>query len=248
MSQPKGKVPNHIKAKKFQHPAENPSIVHILMEVQDPRKPSCNFRHSLPTIILISLVGVLCGAKDWEEIVQCAEGMIDWIQRYVDTSNGIPSTQTIKRLMSLIPTESLKRLLENLRSTLSENGEDIIAIDGKTLRGSRGWNEENRPLHLLHAWSTEHGICLGQLSVDEKSNEITAIPKLIESLELKGTIVTTDALNTQKTTAVAIIDKGANYILPVKEITKIYMKKFYYCLMRLIKRTFKVSMHLKVKP
>ena len=216
MSQPKGKVPKHIKPKEFQHPGANSPVVHILMDVQDPRKPSCNFRHSLPTIILISLVGVLCGAKDWEEIVQCAEGVIEWIQRYVDTSNGIPSTQTIKRLMSLIPTESLRRLLENLRSTISENGEDIIAIDGKTLRGSRGWNEENRPLHLLHAWSTEHGICLGQASVEEKSNEITAIPKLIESLELKGTVVTTDALNTQKATAVAIIGKGADYILPVK--------------------------------
>lgn len=216
MSHPKGRVPKHIKSKEFQHPAENSPIVHILMEVQDPRKPSCNFKHSLPTIILISLVGVLCGAKDWEEIVQCAEGMTEWIQRYVDTSNGIPSTQTIKRLMSLIPTESLKRLLENLKSTLIENKEDIIAIDGKTLRGSRGWNEENRPLHLLHAWSTEHGICLGQVSVDEKSNEITAIPKLIESLELKGAIVTTDALNTQKATAAAIVGKGGNYILPVK--------------------------------
>lgn len=216
MSQPKGKIPQHIKPKKFLHPQTNSSIVQILVEVQDPRKPSCNFQHSLPTIILISLVGVLCGAKDWEEIIQCAEGMIDWISKYVDTSNGIPSTQTMKRLMSLIPTESLKRLLENLRSTISDNGEDIIAIDGKTLRGSRRWNEKDRALHLLHAWSTEHRICIGQVSVDEKSNEITAIPELIESLELKGTIVTADALNTQKTTAAAIINKNADYILPVK--------------------------------
>jgi len=176
MSQPKGKVPKHVKPKEFEHPQKDSPVVQLLMEVQDPRKPSCNFKHSLPTIVLLSLVGILCGAKDWEEIVQCANGLIDWIGKYVDISNGIPSTQTIKRLMSVIPTESLKQLLANLRSNLVESGTDIIAIDGKTLRGSRGWDEESRPLHLLHAWSTEHGICLGQVSVDEKSNEITAIP------------------------------------------------------------------------
>lgn len=216
MSHPKGKVPQHIKPKEFQHPQATSPVVRILMEVQDPRQPSCNFRHSLPTIILISLIGVLCGAKDWEEIIQCAEGMIDWISKYVDTSNGIPSTQTIKRLMSMIPTESLKGLLEHLKCAISRSEGDIIAIDGKTLRGSRGWDEKDRPLHLLHAWSTEHGICLGQVSVNEKSNEITALPELIECLELKGTIVTADALNTQKTTAAAIINKEADYILPVK--------------------------------
>lgn len=187
-----------------------------LTEIQDPRKPSCNFKHSLPTIILSSLVGVLCGAQDWEEIVQCANGLIDWMGKYIDISNGIPSIQTIKRTMSIIPTESLKRLLEHMKPILSEVKTDIIAIDGKSLRGSRGWDEDSRPLHLLHAWSVEHGICLGQVSVGEKTNEITAIPELLESLELKGTIVTTDALNTQKTTARAIIKKDADYILPVK--------------------------------
>lgn len=217
MSQPKGKIPVHIKSKKFQHPGTNDSIIQILTEVQDPRRPSCNFHYSLVTIIFITLIGVICGAKDWEEIVQCAEGMVDWISHYVDTSSGIPSNKTLKRVMSLISTESLSRLLENLKSAIHDFKGDIIAIDGKTLRGSRGWNKKDRALHLLHAWSTEHGICLGQVSVDEKSNEITALPELIESLELKGAIVTTDALNTQKQTATAIINKGADYILPVKE-------------------------------
>lgn len=217
MSQPKGKVPPHIKPKKFQHPKEKDRLIQTLIEVEDPRKPSCNFRHSLVSILFISLIGVLCGAKDWEEIAQCAEGMIDWIGTYVDISNGIPSSKTLKRLMSLIPTESLNRVLECLRSAIADSKGDIIAIDGKTLRGSRGWDKKNRPLHLLHAWSTEHGICLGQVPVDEKSNEITAFPELIESLELKGAIVTTDALNTQKQSAAAIINKGADYILPVKE-------------------------------
>lgn len=217
MSQPKGQVPAHIKPKNFQHPQIDDRIILIISNIEDPRKPSCNFRHSLVTIVFISLVGILCGAKDWEEVVQAAEGMIDWISKYVDISSGIPSNATLKRVMSLIPTKSLDGLLQSIRSFASGLEGDIIAIDGKTLRGSRGWNEDARPLHLLHAWSTNEGICLGQESVDEKSNEITAFPKLIESLELKGSIVTTDALNTQKKSAAAIIAKQADYILPVKE-------------------------------
>ena len=215
MSQPKGKVPAHIKPKLFDHPEKSSRIISVLSEVKDPRQPSCNFHHSLVTIIFISLIGVLCGAKDWEEIIQAANGMIDWLGKYVDIRSGIPSSQTLKRVMSLVPTSSLERLLDCLRSCLIEG--DIVAIDGKTLRGSRGWNEEDRPLHLLHAWSSELGVCLGQVSVDEKSNEITAFPKLIEKLELKGTIVTTDALNTQKKAAAAIIQQKADYVLPVKE-------------------------------
>lgn len=215
MSQPKGKVPAHIKPKLFDHPEKSSHIILVLSEVEDPRQPSCNFHHSLVTIIFISLVSVLSRAKDWEEIVQAANGMIDWLGKYVDVSSGIPSSQTLKRVMSLIPTNSLERLLGCLQSCLVEG--DVVAIDGKTLRGSRGWNEEDRPLHLLHAWSTELGVCLGQVSVDEKSNEITAFAKLIEKLELKGIIVTTDALNTQKKAATAIVQQKADYVLPVKE-------------------------------
>lgn len=217
MSHPKGKVPAHIQPKKFQHPETGYRIIQILREIDDPRKPSCNFRYSIVTIVFISLIGVLCGAKDWEEIVQAAEGMIDWISKYVDTSSGIPSNATFKRVMSLIPTKALESLLQGIRSVIGGLEGDIIAIDGKTLRGSRGWGEDARPLHLLHAWSVNEGVCLAQESVDKKSNEITALPKLIEFLELKGAIVTTDALNTQKKTAAAIIAKKADYILPVKE-------------------------------
>jgi hypothetical protein len=151
VSQPKGQIPTHIKPKEFQHPETGNRIVCILSKIEDPRKPSCNFRHSLVKIIFISLIGVLCGAKDWEEIVQAAEGMIDWISKYVDTSSGIPSNATLKRVMSLLPTKSLESFLKSIRSLVSSPEGDIIAIDGKTLRGSRGWCEDARPLHLLHA-------------------------------------------------------------------------------------------------
>jgi predicted transposase YbfD/YdcC len=217
MTQPKGKIPSHIRPKAFHHPQDAHPLIRTLMIIEEPRKPSCGFKHSLVLIIFVSLVGVLCGAKDWEEIVQCAEGMIDWISKYVDTSHGIPSSFTLKRVMALIPTPALNRLLECLRSSIQDFKGDVIAFDGKTLRGSRGWNEQDRPLHLLHAWSTEHGLCLGQASVSEKSNEITAVPELIEALEIKGATITADALNTQKTIVAAIVRKGADYVLPVKK-------------------------------
>lgn len=215
MSQQKGKIPAHIKPKSFDHPGAALYIVQALSEVEDPRQPSCNFKYSLVSIIFTSLVGVLCGAKDWEEIVQAANGMVDWIGKYVDVSSGIPTGKTLKRVMSLIPNDSLESLLNCFRSALVQG--DIVAIDGKTLRGSRGWSEADRPLHLLHAWSSNLGVCIGQERVEEKSNEITAFPDLVDRLELKGTIVTTDALNTQKKSASAIINRGADYVLPVKE-------------------------------
>ncbi len=102
MSQPKGKTPAHIKSKSFNHPEKSSRIILDLCEVKDPRQPSCSFHHSLVTIIFVALIGVLCGAKDWEEIVQAANGMIDWLDKYVDVSSGIPSSQMLKRVMNLI--------------------------------------------------------------------------------------------------------------------------------------------------
>jgi predicted transposase YbfD/YdcC len=217
-----GKAPAHIKPKEFNHPQDKHPLLIILRDVEDPRKPSCNFQYSLITILFTTLVTVLCGAKNWEDIFQMGEGMMEWIGRYVDISRGIPSSKTLKRLMGLIPTATLEQVLESFGRILKESDklnmeQDVVAIDGKTLRGSRGVDDKIRPLHLLHAWSVDHKICLGQVSVEEKSNEITALPKLIEALELRDTIVTTDALNTQKNTAKVIRDKGADYVLPVKE-------------------------------
>ena len=98
----------------------------------------------------------------------------------------------------------------------SSSEQRTIAIDGKTLRGTKGW-DKNHPLHLLHAQSVGERICLGQIAVAEKSNEITAFPELISQLELKGAVITTDALNTQKNSAKVVVDKGADYLFPVKE-------------------------------
>jgi len=221
MGQRKGQIPAHITEVEFKHPgAEHPLIV-ILERVEDPRKPSCNFRHSLTTILLICLVGMLSGAEDWEEIFYCAVGQEEWLKQYVDLSNGIPSRQTIERVMSILPTETLEKLLADCSWLVVKGATgglkgDIVSFDGKTMKGTRGWAPEHKALHLLHAWSNRHRICLAQRSVSEKTNEITAIPELIQALALEGTIVTTDALNAQKEVATAIAGKKADYVLPIK--------------------------------
>lgn len=214
MGQKKSAVPAHIQRKTFKHPEANSSWILILDKIEDPRKPSCNTRHSVVTILFIVFTTILCGAKNWEEIQHVAEGLADWLSSYIDLSGGIPSKWTLERVISLIPSEQLQPLFKQFAEDIRNRG--TVAIDGKTLRGSRSWGKEH-PLHLLHAWSVEEGICLGQVLVDEKSNEITAFPTLISQLELKGTVITVDALNTQKSSAEAVANSGADYIFPVKE-------------------------------
>lgn len=216
MGQKKGKVPAHIQPKQFQHPGIDSSWVFILDQVEDPRQPSCNTHHSVTTILFIVFVTVLCGAKNWEEMYYLAEGedFAKWLGSYVDLSGGIPSRWTLERVTSLIPTSQLQPLFALFREQAKEM--DTVAIDGKTLCGSRGWGK-GHPLHLLHAWSVEEEVCLAQVPVDEKSNEITAFPILVSQLELKGTVVTADAIHTQKGSVKAVIDKQADYAFPVKE-------------------------------
>lgn len=216
MSQKRGKVPAHIQPKHFQHPATHSSLISIFNQIEDPRQPSCNTRHSVTTILFIVFTTVLCGAKNWEEMFYLAEGedFSRWLSSYVDLSCGIPSKWTLERVTSIIPTAQLQPLFAEFRKRIKETG--TVAIDGKTLRGSKDWNQ-GTALHLIHAWSVEEGVCLAQVAVDEKSNEITAFPHLISQLELKGAIVTADAMHTQKASTKAILDKNAGYAFPVKE-------------------------------
>jgi predicted transposase YbfD/YdcC len=216
MGQKKGQVPAHIQPKTFHHPQADTPWVAILEAVKDPREISCNTRHSVTTILFIAFTTVLCGATNWEEMHYLATGedFAKWLNSYVDISEGIPSKWTLERVISLIPTTTLQPLLLQFRDYAKKIG--TIAIDGKTLRGSRGW-DKGHPLHLLHAWSVEDGVCLGQVAIDQKSNEITAFPDLIAQLEIKDAVITADAIHTQKASVRSVIDKKADYIFPVKE-------------------------------
>jgi predicted transposase YbfD/YdcC len=211
-------APAHVQKPTFVHPAAGTAWITILEKLPDPRGGSPNFRYSLTSILFIVTATMLCGAEDWEEMSSLAEGMQEWLSHYVDMSSGIPSAFTIERVISSIEPTSLESMLREIAQLFRQKlTDDIIAIDGKTLCGSRDKSGGQKGVHLLHAWSCDNRICLAQLKVDDKSNEITSICSLLDQLFLEGSIVTADALNTQKNTTAKIIEKGAHYVLPVKE-------------------------------
>lgn len=212
----KGQMPAHIQEKQFRHPQSNLRLIQILQTIPDPRKPSCNFQYSIVTVVFIVIVTTLSGADDWVGIGELAESMKDWIGKFVDITSGIPSIHTIERVFSLISPSAMEEILIELMKLLKEKNEIVINFDGKTLRGTADKARGKKAIHLLNAWSVENGICIGQKKVGIKTNEITAIPKLMEMLDLKGTIITTDALNTQKKVTQKAIEMGADYVLPVK--------------------------------
>lgn len=212
----KGLMPAHIKPKTFHHPQPTLQLIRILEGIPDPRKPSCNFKYSLTSIVFIVMVTTLSGADDWQVMEDLANSMNSWIGQFVDISTGIPSAHTMERVFSLIAPDAMEATLIQVMNILKKKKETTICFDGKTMRGTVDTGMGKKAMHILNAWSTENGMCLGQKKVDDKTNEITAIPELMEMLDLKGTIITADALNTQKEVAQKAQDKGADYILPVK--------------------------------
>jgi predicted transposase YbfD/YdcC len=210
-------MPSHISVKKGNHPAANSPFIQILEAIPDSRGPSCNFKYPLPTILFIVLVTTLCGADDWSEMEVLANSLESWIGKFVDVSEGIPSWYTLEKVFSSLNPSRMEEMLIQVMDIAREKKQDIIAFDGKTLRGTADRHAGLKALHILHAWSVENGICIGQKKVDDKSNEITAMPQIMELLDLKGCIITADALNTQKDIAAKAIEVGADYVLPVKD-------------------------------
>lgn len=198
--------------------ASQPIILQIFDKLEDPRKKSINFRHPLTTILFITVVCSLCGSNDWETIVVQANAMKEWLSKFVDMSNGVPCVRTFIRLFNVLQPESLNKVLSTVAKSLGNKVEsDVISFDGKTMRGTASQENGLKAVHMLNAWSHERGICIGHMKVDDKSNEIPAVPQLMELLDLKGTIITADAMNTQKKTVSTAIKLGADYVLPVKE-------------------------------
>lgn len=196
-----------------------PKIIQYIEEISDPRDTSAlNFKHPLTSVIFIAFIASICGANDWIEVEVIGNAIKNWFAGFIALPNGIPSHNTFGRVFSLINPNSFNEFLIKWMGLAREKfSQDIISFDGKTLCGTAEKGVGIKGLHILNAWSKENGICIGQLKVDDKSNEITALPKLIELLDLNGCIVTTDALNTQKENAAKIQEAGADYVLPVKE-------------------------------
>jgi predicted transposase YbfD/YdcC len=175
--------------------------------------------YPLNEILLATLVGVVCGADDWDGVEEVAQGALAWLCGYLPFTHGVPTAQTFRKVFRLLDSKALERSFAAWAQTLhqkSETGETgVVAIDGKTLRGSRQ-GDGSGALHLVSAYACEAGLVLAQRAVDQKSNEIKAIPELLDLLSLDGAIVTIDAMGAQKEIAAKIIDKGGDYVLALK--------------------------------
>ncbi|MCI9098539.1 MAG: ISAs1 family transposase [Lachnospiraceae bacterium] len=191
------------------------SLVGCMEEVPDPRAPY-NQKHKLLDIIVIAVTAILCGMDTWNEIEDWAKSKREWLGSFLELPGGIPSHDTINRVFQMIDPEKFHDAFFRWTGAVAGKIEGVVAIDGKTVRRSRDDAKGNRPAHVVSAWACEASLVLGQLKVDEKTNEIKAIPELLDILCLKGCVVTIDAMGTQKEIAEKIIDKEADYILQVK--------------------------------
>jgi predicted transposase YbfD/YdcC len=189
-------------------------IKNYFARLKDPRVRG-RTRHRLIDIIVIAICGVIANCNDWHEIVLFATKRETWFKRFLKLPNGVPSHDTFERVFTMFDERAFQRCCLLWLQEVSELlGVKDIAIDGKTLCGSaRG---DLKPLHLVSAWATEAGLTLGQVAVNGKSNEITAIPVLLELLDLKGALVTIDAMGCQKEIAAKIVAGGGDYLLTVK--------------------------------
>lgn len=188
--------------------------------LKDPRVVG-RTKHLLLDIIVITLSAVIGRCDDWQEITIFAQEREDWFRKFLKLPNGIPSVDTFERVFQKLDPLAFQRCCVDWLKYAADlvgmpaDTLDHISIDGKTVRGSG--NRTFRPLHLVSAWASKAKLFLGQVATDEKSNEITAIPKLLELLDLKGALVTIDAMGCQKEIAKQIVAKGGDYVLSVKE-------------------------------
>jgi predicted transposase YbfD/YdcC len=198
----------------------NPSTVSVAQfftRLRDPRRRHRR-RHLLLDIVVLTLCAVIAGANDWQQVVTFAMKRRTWLATFLALPNGIPSHDTLERVFDHLDPHAFQACFRQWIEALAQRlGLGQIAIDGKTLRSSgntpKGW----KPLHIVSAWATQCQLSLGQVTVDEKSNEITAIPRLLELLDVHGALVTIDALGCQKEIAQKIIDGGGDYVLMVKD-------------------------------
>jgi predicted transposase YbfD/YdcC len=185
-------------------------------DLSDPRIERSR-KHPLINIVFMAVCGVLSGANSFAAIHEFAIDRRNWFARYLDLTNGIPSEDTFGRVLArLDPAAFEKCLLSWMRAVQEVTKGRLVALDGKTVRGSADQETGRAAIHMVSAWATENQLSLGQVVVDEKSNEITAIPELLGVLEISGALVTVDAIGCQKEIAARIREKRADYVLAVK--------------------------------
>jgi len=192
------------------------SLVESFSHIDDPRSDSGK-RHDLMEIISIAICAVICGAEGWSDVELFGRSKHEWLKRFLKLPNGIPSHDTFGRVFSLIdPCQFQKCFADWVRGVSELTRGEVVAIDGKTLRRSYDSSRGRAAIHMVSAWAQKNSVVLGQVKVADRSNEITAIPRLLSMLEVSGCIVTIDAMGCQKEIAAKVVESGADYILSVK--------------------------------
>jgi predicted transposase YbfD/YdcC len=191
------------------------SLFDSLEQVPDPRRERTKL-HRLVDILVIAVCATICAAETWEEIAEFGQAKESWFRKFLALPNGIPSHDTFRRVfLRLNPQQFQESFLIWVRAVTSLTSGEIVSIDGKSARGART-KDGKEGLRMVSAWAGEQRLVLGQLKTREKSNEITAIPRLLELLELRGCIVTIDAMGCQREIAAQLIAQGADYVLSLK--------------------------------
>ena len=192
------------------------TLINHLSIIRDFRQPG-KVQHELIDVLFLAITAVISGCEGWEEIEDFGHDKLDWLRQYLPFEEGIPSDDIISRIFQLIePKEFQKSFAKWMKSCCEMTHGDIIAIDGKTLKGSFKKKNKTDSIHMVSAFASANSVVLGQVKTSEKSNEITAIPKLLDLLDIRGCLITIDAMGCQTKIAKKIVDKGGDYLLPVK--------------------------------
>ncbi|MGL5095955.1 MAG: ISAs1 family transposase, partial [Planctomycetia bacterium] len=188
--------------------------------LEDPRD-SRNRKHLLVDVVVIVVAGMICHGDGPTAVHRWAVARADWLKQFLELPNGIPSRDCLRRILSTLKPKAFQECFQAWTAaavkTVDDGSPTLIAIDGKTCRGSHDRGKGLGPLHLVSAWAGKHGIALGQVATAEKSNEITAIPELLERLDLNNTVVTIDAMGCQKEIVKAVAEGGGTFVVTLKE-------------------------------
>jgi predicted transposase YbfD/YdcC len=187
----------------------------VFADLEDPRTGNAK-RHELLEILLIGLCTVLCGGETCTDMVRFGRAKHTFLEEVLTLRHGIPSHDTFSRVFRLLDPAQFQACFLTFMRRFAEGCQGVVALDGKTLRRSFDRASSTSPLHLVSAWAVEQRLVLGQMAVEDKSNEITAVPQLLKMLCLKGVVVTADALNCQREIAAQIIEQGGDYVLALK--------------------------------
>jgi len=195
-------------------------LLYHFKDLADPRIER-NKLHALEDIVMLTICATVSGADGWESIADFGRSKLDWLRQFIALKNGVPSPDCIAYVLQRLSVEGFMACFRNwTQAVMQASGgqvQEFVRVDGKTSRGSRDRRKGRSPLHMVSAWASRNRMVLGQEATEEKSNEITAIPKLLSMLELKGCIVSIDAMGCQRAIAEQVIEQGGDYVLGLKD-------------------------------